>query len=329
VVAVSVIVVNYNAGAHLSRCLAALAAQTHRDFEAIVADNASNDDSFAAARANCADPRFAFVANDANLGFAAANNRAAQSARGTWLALLNPDAFPEPDWLERLLEATRRHPEAAIFGSTQLQDTDPSRLDGCGDAYFAPGLPWRGGYDAPVSALPPDDAETFSACAAAALIRADVFRAMGGFDATFFCYCEDVDLGFRARLAGHRCVQARRAIVRHVGGGSSGGGATARYYGTRNLVWTFFKNMPLPLLICLAPLHLATLAALLARAAARGQGRLVGRALVDAAAGLQGILRRRTARAATMRAIARALTWNFSTYWRRAPATKPIDRRIE
>ncbi len=324
-VAISVIIVNFNAGAHLARCLGALARQSFADFEAIVADNASRDDSLAGARAAIGDdPRFRFVENGANLGFAAGNNRAAETARGTWLAFLNPDAFAEPGWLANLMAAAERNPRCSFFGSTQLRDADPTRLDGAGDAYFAPGLPWRGLHGAPLASLPDHDSETFSACAAAGFMRADLFRKLRGFDETFFCYCEDVDLGFRARLLGEICIQVRPAIVRHVGGASSGG-SVARYYGTRNLVWTFWKNMPAPLLAILALPHLAILLFLLLRALPRGDGATVARALTDAFTGLPAILRRRTPCRASLAAITRALSWNPQRYVARAADLQRIE----
>lgn len=322
-VLVSVLVVTYNAGEHLARCLAALARQTFGDFEAIVIDNASTDGAFAQARGTCADPRFVFLANPVNLGFAAANNLAAGRARGAWLALLNPDAFPEPEWLARLIAATGRHSGCDLFGSTQLAATRPGFVDGAGDAYFAPGLPWRALYGAPESALPAADAEVFGACAAACLVRAATFHALGGFDARFFCYCEDVDFAFRLRLAGGRSVQIRDAVVRHVGGASAPGDF-ARFHGTRNLVWTFWKNMPLPLLLALAPAHALVLAGLALRAAARGRPGPTLRALAAGLGGLPRILRSRSRRTASLASIARALTWNPGLYARRAAAGTPV-----
>src|SRR5260221_12652008 len=96
---VSVIVVNYNGDAYLDRCLEALRAQTFGDFEAIIVDNGSRDGSFERAGARSTDTRFRFLPFGENLGFAAANNRAAREARGTWLALPNPDAFAAPGWV--------------------------------------------------------------------------------------------------------------------------------------------------------------------------------------------------------------------------------------
>ena len=124
---VSVIVVNWNGQAHLGRCLAALAAQTFHDFEVIVVDNGSSDGSAEIVGARW--PHYRLLRQDRNLGFAAANNIGARAARGAWLALLNNDAFPEPDWLEKLARATEEHPQYSGFASCQLSDADP-RLAG-------------------------------------------------------------------------------------------------------------------------------------------------------------------------------------------------------
>ena len=91
-VTVSVIIVSYESGPTLERCLAGLAAQTFTDFEILLVDNASTDGAPQAAAA--ADPTIRFLEPGANLGFAAGNNLAVKSARGRWLALLNPDAYP-------------------------------------------------------------------------------------------------------------------------------------------------------------------------------------------------------------------------------------------
>src|SRR5581483_9613009 len=129
--AVSLAIVTYEAGSTLGECLAAVRAQTFPDFELIVIDNASKDG--AAQAAAVADPGIRLVANDENLGFAAAVNQAARMARGRWLALLNPDAFADPDWLARLVGAGEAHPNVRSFASRQLMADDPSKLDGLGD----------------------------------------------------------------------------------------------------------------------------------------------------------------------------------------------------
>jgi GT2 family glycosyltransferase len=98
----------------------------------------------------------------------------------------------------------------------------------------------------------------FSACGAAAMYERDLFLGMGGFDERFFCYCEDVDLGFRLQLAGHDCLFVSDAVVGHAGSGITGrASAFSTYHGTRNRVWTYFKNMPPWVLLLTLPGHAA------------------------------------------------------------------------
>jgi GT2 family glycosyltransferase len=311
---VSVLIVNFESGDYLARCLEALCRQTVDDFEVLVLDNASRDGSLERARTAVADPRIGFEQGADNLGFAAGNNRLARRARAPLLALLNPDAIAAPDWLARLLDAARAHPDVAMFGSTQLDAGDPARFDGIGDIYFAPGLPLRGGHGRPVRALPLLFA-SFAPCAAAALYRRDGFLALGGFDERYFCYCEDVDLAFRWRLAGGRALQVGDAMVRHAGSVSARAAPSgfAAYHGMRNLIWTFVKDMPGPLFWLLLPAHVALVKLLLLRALFQGNGRPVGRGLVHALAGLAEMWDERRALQASRRvsawSIAAALTW--------------------
>jgi len=318
----SILIVNFNSRARLAKCLAHLERQTVSDFEVIVLDNASTDGSAAAAESAPLNLRLIRAAD--NLGFAAGNNRAAAEARGEWLAFLNPDAYAAPDWLAELLAATGRYPFADAFGSTQIDALDSSRLDGCGDVYHAFGIPWRGGFGRPISEIPPDG-ECFSPCAAAALYRHSVFDALGGFDERFFCYGEDVDLGFRLRLAGGRAVQVEKAVVHHEGSAVSGRYSDFTvYHGNRNRVWGWFKNMPLALLIPLLPFHLAANIYLLARSFSVGIGKPYWRAMVDGYGGLGPVLGERT-RPASLRAIVRALTWSPIAVSRRAVRVSPVE----
>lgn len=258
---VSVIVVSYQSGPTLARCLEALRAQTFADFEILLVDNASTDGAPQAAAA--ADPAIRFLQPGANLGFAAGNNLAARQARGKWLVLLNPDAYARPDWLEALVDGTRRHPEVHCFTSLQMVADEPDLMDGAGDVMTSAGIPFRGGYHRrrPADLL---EGEVFSACGAATLIDRDLFLGLGGFDERFFCYCEDVDLGYRLRLAGEATLLLPAAVVEHVGSASTGVRSEfSIFHGSRNRVWTFLKNTPLALLWLTLPLHVAVTAGLL------------------------------------------------------------------
>lgn len=168
--------------------------------------------------------------------------------RTQWVALLNPDAFAEPDWLEHLMHETLSVPNIAALGSLQWQDTGAERLDGEGDAMHWSGLIWRRNHGCrrgegfgQRSPYP-----VFSVCAAAALYRRSAFEQVGGFDEDFFCYGEDVDLGFRLRLAGYEAIQVPGAKVVHIGSALTGGRRSgfSVFYGQRNLLWIYLKNMP-------------------------------------------------------------------------------------
>jgi GT2 family glycosyltransferase len=299
--AVAVVVVNFNGGAYLARCLASIERQTHRPDHVIVVDNASSDGSLAEAQSR--HPGYHYLANTANLGFAAANNQAFELC-ARWgvefVALLNPDAFAAPAWLANLLSATTNAPDYASWASCLLRADTPSEIDGLGDAYHISGSAWRRRHGERLDASWLVDRDVFCACAAAALYRVDAIREVGGFDADLFCYLEDVDLGFRLRLLGYRCRLISGATVEHVGSGITGRrSATATYYGQRNLVWVFLKNMPVSLMWLLLPLHILLNAAMIVVCTLRGQFGVVMRAKLDALKGLRAMLAKRRAVRAT------------------------------
>ena len=258
---ISVIIVNYNGGEWLPRCVQSVVNQSFTDFECFIIDNGSGDDSIAALPK--LDKRFTIMELGENTGFAKGNNIAAKKARGEWLALLNPDAFAREDWLEKLLEVTTLAPNVTMVGSTQYMALEPNIYDSVGDFYHAAGLAWRGKHGHKVSgdgdipyAL--ETAEVFAPCAAASMYHAETFDRLGGFDERFFCYHEDVDLAFRMRLAGGICIQQADAIIDHVSSGISGKASPfAVYHGTRNRIWTFVKCMPPLGLLILGPAHIA------------------------------------------------------------------------
>ena len=283
-VAVTVVIVAYDSGAYLQPCIDALAAQSFAEFEAVVADNASRDDSVAGLR--LPDRRFRVRDMGANLGFAAANNRVAQESRAEFLALLNPDALPEPGWLAALVEAAERHHAAASFGSVQLRLEEPDILDGIGDVWHVAGLAWRAG-EGWAARRTPGDGEIFAPCGAAALYRRRAFLEAGGFDERFFCYCEDLDLGHRLRAAGAASRRVSGAVVRHAGSGISGRTSDfTMFHGHRNRIWTFVKNTPGPWFWLLAPYHVAFNLLYLGSAVRRRVFRPVWRSYVAAVKGL-------------------------------------------
>lgn len=291
----AIVIVNWNGGELLHRCLDAVSAQTVAPARVLVVDNASTDRSCDNLAARY--PQVELIRLDRNVGFAAANNVAASRATDCkWLALLNPDAFPDPRWLEQLLLAASRHPDDVCFGSRLLQADAPQMLDGVGDVYHFSGLVWREARGRTMSARYLEEREIFSPCAAAALYRRDVFVALGGFDEDYFCYVEDVDFGFRLRLMGHRCLYVPGAVVLHKGSALSGRRSDfAIYHGHRNLMWTFVKNMPGALFWLLLPVHLIVEVMTVLLLACLGHGRVALKAKIDALRGLPHIWKKRTA----------------------------------
>ncbi len=290
---VAVLIVNWNGGGLLSQCLESLAQQRRQPDHVIVVDNGSEDDSLARAAERLR--KVELIRLDENVGFARANNVAARAARGfDTLALLNPDAVADPGWLEALMCAADREPTAAAFASQMRLASAPTYLDGAGDSYHVSGRAWRNGHRMPFADWAAAGDEVFAPCAAAALYRQAAFEEVGGFDEHYFCYFEDVDLGFRLRLRGYRCVYVPAAIVQHVSSALSGYRSDfAVYHGERNAVWTFIKDMPGPLLLAYLPQHLALNMAALMYYPWRGQGRVVVRAKLDALRSLASVLRRR------------------------------------
>ena len=329
----SIIITNYNGGAYLKGAIDSLARQTVRDFEVFVVDNASTDGSMDFLF-DCA-PHFPveLLPQTKNLGFAAANNLAAQKARGDWLVLLNPDAEAAPDWLEKLYQASQRHASVMSFASAQYNLHDPDLLDGAGDAYLGIGFPWRGGFGHKADCLP-DEGECFSPCGAGAMIDRLTFLSHGGFEERFFCYCEDVDLGYRMRLAGERCIFVPDAVIHHAGGGLAGRASPfAITHGTRNRLWTYVRNTPLRLLILTAPLHILLTLFFLLRGMMTGRYSTTWEGLRQGLAGLGPFLSERRAlrkkRRTSLGRLIRAMCWNPLVMSRRLPYVQPIPPSSE
>lgn len=248
---VHVAIISYNSSATLPRCLESLEAQTYRDFSVTLIDNASTEKP--GGLLSIFSVPTSYLEMEDNLGFAPAMSVALNASDGEFLVALNPDAFPNPDWLDALVTAADQHPAFAALGSVQLDASDPTKIDGFGDNLLAWGLAWRGQH------RPPNQTgtglfESFGVCAAAALYRVETLRKIGGFDDRFFCFYEDVDVSFRLRLAGYRCGVTSGAIVEHVGGASFEGKSDfADFLVARNQWWLLVKNMPLVLLVIILP----------------------------------------------------------------------------
>ena len=302
---VSIIIVNWNGRRFLDACLTSVAAQQGVSVETILVDNGSTDGSAAYVRERF--PWVRVVALDENRGFAGGNNAGVREARGRFVALLNNDTVAEPGWLKALLNAVGAD-DSVLASSKVVYLHDPGLIDSAGDGMLRWGGAFKRHHGAPVESAPESE-EVFGVCGAACLIPRRVFAELGGFDEAFFVSHEDVDLSYRARLRGYRCVYVADAIVRHHGSASLGRVSPfAVFHGQRNLEWVYVKNTPASLLVRTLPGHVVYIAAAAIHFARAGRLGPFLRAKFAALADLRRVLRQR-AEVQQTRAVDAAAIW--------------------
>jgi GT2 family glycosyltransferase len=245
----SIITVNTNERHRLETYLPSVTA-SRGDFEIIISDNGSRDGSREYLAAEY--PAVRVVCNGANIGFCAANNRAAEAARGEFLVFLNPDTTVDPDWLMHLL-APFRDPAIGMTTAKILLMSDPSRVNTCGNDVHLSGLTLCRGLGQAKETFRESE-EVAAVSGAAFAIRRDLFRILGGFDEDFFIYMDETDLSCRARLAGWRCLTAPQSCVWH--DYRLRFGANKLFLQERNRYRMLLKTYRWPTLIVLSPVFL-------------------------------------------------------------------------
>ncbi|MCS7260183.1 MAG: glycosyltransferase family 2 protein [Anaerolineae bacterium] len=235
------IIPNWNGAHHLPTCLDALREQSYPRLEIIVVDNASTDRS-RELLSTCY-PEVRLLALDRNRGLTGALNRGLQLARGALIASLNNDTQVTPLWAAELVHALQTHPEAGMAASKILLFDRRDVLHSAGDTCGIDGIPVNRGVWQRDEGQFDQEEYVWGACGGAALYRRTMLADIGFFDEDLFMYCEDVDLNWRAQLAGYRCVFVPRAVVYHKLS-ATGGGTIASYFTGRNTIWVLAKNYP-------------------------------------------------------------------------------------
>ncbi len=238
---VTIVIPNYNGLRFMEDCFAALKLQVYQHFDVLVVDNGSTDGSAEWLREHEVPTIFL----GENTGFDGAVNVGIRAAETPYVLLLNNDTEPEPDFVGEMVRAIERSEKIFSVSPKMIQMYDKELLDDAGDMYSLLGWAFQRGvgrssgkYNKPC--------RVFSACAGAGIYRRAVFDEIGLFDEMHFAYLEDIDVGYRARLAGYDNVYCPSAVVYHVGSGTSG----SRYNGfkvklaARNNVYLNYKNMP-------------------------------------------------------------------------------------
>lgn len=252
---VSVIVINYNGKEFLKDCLESIYGQTYHNFELIVVDNGSTDGSVQFIKEKF--PDTILIENKENLGFAVANNQGIEISRGKYVALLNNDTVVDRDWLKNLVTAAESSSEnTGMWAGKILSLENPNIIDSVGGLIISnDGIAkGRGRLERDIGQYDREE-EVFIPSACAALYRKRMFDEVGLFDEDFFAYCEDTDLGLRARLAGWKTISAPKAVVYHHYSGTTGKYTSIKaYLVERNHIWLAIKNFPLSKLLFL-PLY--------------------------------------------------------------------------
>jgi GT2 family glycosyltransferase len=274
----------------LAKCISHLLEQSRQADVIVIVDNGSTDSSMDKLPASST---LRIHKLDTNRGFASANNFAfAQVDDADYFITLNPDAFPQSDFIEQLETAAGNYPEHASFASRMMRNQNS--VDGAGDIYHVSGIAWRNLHNQPYLPDQHQPRDVFAPCAGAAMYKTKDLTAAGGFDDAYFCYMEDVDLGYRLQLQGHRCRYVPEAAVHHLGSAiTSRYPDFALYYGHRNLVWTVAKNTPTALLPVILPAHVLMTVVVGIVFLSRGTFKPYLRAKIDALKGLGPVLRRR------------------------------------
>jgi GT2 family glycosyltransferase len=211
----------------------------------IIVDNGSSDGSVE--YINEYYPDLTLIENKENLGFAAAVNQGIKISSSDYVFLLNNDVELESDCVSNLLKCIEKDENIFAVSSKMVQYNDRNKMDDAGDEYTILGWTCKVG-DGKSPDLYTSKRETFSACAGAAIYRKDILDKLKYFDENFFAYMEDVDISYRARIWGYKCVYCPEAVVYHLGSGTSG----SRYnefkirLAARNNVYVPYKNMPWP-----------------------------------------------------------------------------------
>lgn len=245
---VAIVIVNYDGERLLPECLDALGRQTLVPAEIVVADNGSRDGSLALLRRRY--PHVRALPLGRNHGFAGGANRGVGVTSAPWVCVLNSDATPARDWLERL--ATAPAPAEAWSLGSVLVSAATGLIESAGDQYCVEGYAYKLLRDRPLEELPAEPYPVFAAPGAAPVFRRDVFNALGGYEERFFLYYEDVDLAFRALLAGHHALLVPSARVVHRLGATTRSLARARFYVARNSAWCAIRCLPSENVLALA-----------------------------------------------------------------------------
>lgn len=239
---ISIVIPNYNGKKYLKECLDSIYNINDMNYQVIVIDNASQDDTFEWLMEY---NHLIFKQLDKNYGFSRAVNEGIRLAQGEYVLLLNNDTVIEVDFLEQLVAAIEKDPKIFGVSSKMIAYHNRKVMDDAGDEYNVLGWAKKRGDGQPVEWFTQPQ-RVFSACAGAALYRKCILDEIGYFDEHFFAYMEDIDISYRANIYGYKNIYCPEAKVYHIGSATSGSrhNAFKVELAARNNIYVVYKNMP-------------------------------------------------------------------------------------
>lgn len=250
---ITVVIPNYNGEMFLENCVKSLEKQTYTNFEIVVVDDCSKDDSLEILKKY---PEIRVLMNDKNSGFAASVNRGIKAAQGEFVLLLNNDVELESDFIEKMYGSITANARIFSVSSRMVRYYERDKLDDTGDFYNILGWAYKRGDGKSINRHQ-RRTKVFSTCAGAGLYRRSVFDEIGLFDENFFAYLEDVDVSYRGQIYGYCNIYEPEAICYHIGSATTAEGNKYSAFkveiSARNNIYTAYKNMPLFQLIINLP----------------------------------------------------------------------------
>ncbi len=249
---VSIIIPNFNGAKYIKQCIDSVYNQTYKNYELIIVDNASKDDSSKIIEENY--PEINLIKNTVNTGFSMAVNQGIKASIAEYVVLLNNDTVAESNWLEELVKCIEKDLRIFSVCSKMIRYNEKEKIDDAGDEYSILGWAWKRGDGQRINTNT-KSRSVFSSCAGAAIYRKKVFEEIGYFDENFFAYMEDVDISYRAKIHGYKNVYCSDAKIYHIGSATTG----SKYnsfkvkLAARNNIYVPYKNMPLVQLIINLP----------------------------------------------------------------------------
>jgi GT2 family glycosyltransferase len=255
---VSIVILNYNGAGYLAKFLPSVLATQYENFEVVVADNGSSDNSISLVKEKF--PAVKIITNNTNEGFAGGYNWALQKVNADYYVLLNSDVAVDPHWIQPMVNLLESNKTIAACQPKILSFNNKEVFEYAGAAggwIDALGYPFSRGRVFDVCEKDNEQYDTaspiFWATGACMMIRSELFHAMNGFDASFFAHQEEIDLCWRLQLAGYKIYACPQSAVYHVGAGTLPRGGRKVFLNFRNNLIMLTKNLPLSSLLWKLP----------------------------------------------------------------------------